>query len=96
MDDFLKMDIFFGVTTVAVVLITVLLSLVLIRVLRLLSVVERVTLLVEEEGEQIRDDIRNVRAKVKEEGVRVGQMLGLLGSFAKPKPRTRRKKESSS
>ena len=94
MDDFLKMDIFFGVTTVAVVVITVLLSVVLIRVLRLLKVLEQVTELVHAEGEQIRDDIREVRARVKEEGLKVGQLLGFLSSFAK-KPAPRRKKTSS-
>ena len=94
MDDFLKMDIFFGVTTVAVVVITVLLSVVLIRVLRLIRVLEQVTLIVHEEGEQIRDDIREVRARVKEEGLKVGQLLGFLSSFAK-KPARRSKKTSS-
>jgi hypothetical protein len=95
MDDFLKMDIFFGVTTVAVVVITILLSVVLIRVLRLIKVLEQVTLIVHEESEQIRDDIREVRAKVKEEGLRVGQMLGFLGAFKKPKARSRRKTSAS-
>lgn len=92
MDDFLKMDIFFGVTTVAVVVVSVLLALVLIRLLRILKTVDEVSEIVQEEAEEIRDDIREVRANVKAEAVKVGQVLSMLTGFAKPK---RRKKSSS-
>jgi len=91
MDNFLKMDIFFAVTTVAVVVIAVLLSMVLIRLLRVLDKVEQVTTLVHEESEQIRNDIREVRARVKEEAVSAGKLLGILGGFVKPKRRRARK-----
>lgn len=93
MDDFLKMDIFFGVTTVAVVVVSVLLAMVLIRLLRILKTVDQVTEIVQDEAEGIRDDIREVRATVKRETVKAGQVLGLLTGLAKPKRRT--KKESS-
>lgn len=93
MDDFLKMDIFFGVTTVAVLVITVLLALVLIRLLKVLKTVDEVSEIVHEESEQIRDDIREVRATVKTEVLKAGQLLGLVSGFVKPK--ARRKKSSS-
>jgi type II secretory pathway pseudopilin PulG len=92
MDDFLKMDIFFGVTTVAVVVLSVLLTLVLIRLLKILKTVDEVSEIVQEETEEIRDDIREVRATVKAKTLEAGQVLGLLTGFAKPK---RRKKSSS-
>ena len=95
MDDFLKMDIFFGVTTVAVVVVSVLLALVLIRLLRILKTVDEVSEIVQGEAEEIRDDIREVRANVKAEAVRAGQMLSMLTGFVKPKAR-RKKKELSS
>jgi len=94
MDDFLKMDIFFGVTTVAVVVVSVLLVMVLIRLLRILKTVDEVSGIVQGEAEEIRDDIREVRANVKAEAVRAGQMLGMLTGFVEPKTR-RKKKESS-
>ncbi len=93
MDSFLKMDIFFAVTTVAVVVISVLLAMVLIRLLKVLKTVDEVTEIVHEESEQIRDDIREVRATVKAQTLRAGEVLGLLGGFVKPK--ARRKKSSS-
>ncbi|MDP2816639.1 MAG: hypothetical protein Q8O19_08180 [Rectinemataceae bacterium] len=93
MDDFLKMDIFFGVTSVAVVVISVLLVMVLIRLLRILKTVDEVSEIVQEEAEEIRDDIREVRTQVKREAVKAGQLFGLFGGLVKPK--ARRKKSSS-
>ncbi len=93
MDSFLKMDIFFGVTTVAVVVVSILLVLVLIRLLRILKTVDEVSEIVQGEAEEIRDDIRAVRTKVKEETLRAGQMLGLLTGFAKPKRRKKKEAE---
>jgi len=93
MDDFLKMDIFFGVTSVAVVVISVLLVMVLIRLLRILKTVDEVSEIVQEEAQEIRDDIREVRTQVKREAVKAGQLLGLFSGFVKPK--ARRKKSSS-
>ncbi len=92
MDDFLKMDIFFGVTTVAVVVVSVLLALVLIRLLKILKTVDDVSEIVHEEAEEIRDDIREVRAQVKTEVVRATNVIGALTGFVKPK---RRSKKSS-
>ena len=92
MEDFLKMDIFFVVTSVAVVVITVLLAMVLIRLLKILKTVDEVSEIVQEETEEIRDDIREVRAQVKIKAVEAGKLLGLVGGLAKPK---RRKKSSS-
>ncbi len=85
MDQFLKMDIFFVVTTVSVVIMTVLLAVVLIRVLRILKNIEDISLLVEEEGEKFREDIAKVRASVKEEGLRITHLFDFLGAGRKRK-----------
>ena len=92
MNEFLKMDIFFVVTTVAVVLISLLLVFVLIRVLRILKNVQDISLLVEEEGQRLREDIAHVRESVMEEGVRLKHIMSLLGLGAKIKKRTSKKK----
>ena len=91
MDEFLKMDIFFVVTTVAVVVITILLVLIVIRVLRILKNVEDISVMVEEEGEKIRQDIADVRENVRTEGIKAKHLLGFLGMAKK----TRRSKEKS-
>lgn len=90
MDDFLKMDIFFVVTTVSVAILTVLLAVVLIRVLRILKNIEDISVMVEEEGQKLREDIAQVRTRVREEGLRVKHLFDFLGA---PKP-PRKKKRS--
>ncbi len=84
------MDIFFTVATLATVVMTVLLTLVLIRVLGVLKKIDDVTALVREEGEQLREDIQNVRENVQEGGLRVGHLLGFLSGVKKRKPRAKR------
>ncbi len=89
MTEFLKMDIFFFVTTIAVAVVSIVLVVVLIRVLRILKNVEDISVMVEEEGQKLREDIGHVRAKVAEEGLRVSHMLDFLGVV---KPKKSRKK----
>lgn len=90
MEDFLKMDIFFGVTTVAVVVISTLLALVLIRVFALLKKIENLTDLVTEEGEDILEDIREVRERVKQTILGLGQVFGLMRGVKKAKRSTKK------
>ncbi len=89
MDNFLKMDIFFVVATCATVVISILLTLVLLRVLKILKKIDDVTALVREEGEQLREDIASVREKVQAGGLRIGHLFGFL-SGAKKHSRTKR------
>lgn len=96
MDDFLKMDIFFFVTSVAIIAISILLGLVLIRLLRILKRVDEVSEMVQEEAQEIRADIQEMRASVKAETFRIGQLLSTLGGFLKPKRAPRKKKATSS
>ena len=90
MSDFLKMDIFFAVTTVAVIVVSFVLTLVLIRVLSILRKIDDVTALVREEGEQLREDIANVREQVQEGGLRIGHLFGFLTGMKKRKSRAKR------
>lgn len=93
MDSFLKMDIFFMVTTVAVVVMSILMSVVLLRVLSILKKIDGVTALVLDEGQQIREDIQQVRERVHEGGLRIGHLFGFLSGMKKK--RTTRAKRSS-
>jgi len=63
--DFLKMDIFFVVTTVAVVVITGLVSLVLVRAYRILGQVNEVSQIVQEEAREVKKDFERLRTRIK-------------------------------
>ncbi|MEK7201431.1 MAG: hypothetical protein AAB737_02245 [Patescibacteria group bacterium] len=90
MDNFLKMDIFFVVATLATTVLSVLLTMVLLRVLGILKKIDEVTALVRGEGEQLREDIQNVREHVHKEGLRIGHLFGFLSGMKKRKTRTKR------
>lgn len=83
MDEFMKMDIFFVVTTIAVVVLTVLLAFVLIRTLRILKKIEEVSDMVSEEGKLIREDIDEARAEFREEGFKLRTIANLFGRMGK-------------
>lgn len=75
MDDFLKMDIFFAVTTLVVVVLAVLLGLILYRVFRILGYIERISKGVEAESMEIRADIAELRTHIKKEGMQFGAIV---------------------
>jgi uncharacterized membrane protein len=81
MSDFLKMDIFFVVATVATVLIAALLVVLLIHAVRLLQTLNRISEEVEEEAKAIREDIQDARGKVRD--FSFGQIFSLLGKTVK-------------
>ncbi len=83
MDDFLKMDVFFAITTVAVLVLSVLVGYVLVRVLRILKSLERIVLLAEKETELVREDLVHLREKVSKEGLKLRHIVGFLGGLGK-------------
>ncbi len=95
MSDFLKMDIFFAVTTAVVVILGLLVALVLVVVFRILRNVEHISRNISEESDIVRRDVADVRMAVKREGFRFKHLLQLATSFFGPVKRARsRKKES--
>ena len=85
MSDFLKMDIFFVVATIATVLIAALIIVLLIHVVRLLQTLNRISEEVEEEAKAIREDIQDARGRVRDFsfGESFGQVFSLLGKTVK-------------
>ena len=80
MNDFIKMDIFFAVTTIESVLITALLAFAIWRVLRILEHVERLfSKAAGEEAERMRADVAYAR----------GRVMGLLDALLAFVPRKR-------
>jgi hypothetical protein len=71
MNDFLRMDIFFVVSTIAVVVIAGLVAYALIRILRILRTVERISETVSDEAVLIRSDVSELRRSVKSEGFKL-------------------------
>ena len=83
MDDFLKMDIFFLIATLVVLVIGTLIALAIWRLIILLKTLERIARDVEGEAKAIIGDIDDVRAKVRIEGFKAAHILSLVTKTGK-------------
>lgn len=82
MDEFLKMDIFFVVTSTVVVLLGVASLVALYYIIKILRSVSNVAKNASEESDSVRGDIEILRGKLKEEGVKVKHFADFVGSVA--------------
>jgi hypothetical protein len=83
MSQFLEMDIFFLVTTIVVIAIGVFLVLILMRIWRILGHVENISKDVSEESALLRDDIGDLREKIRVEGFKVFTLGAFLNKAFK-------------
>lgn len=79
MTEFMKADIFFFVTTIAVALVSVLLVVGLVYVIRILNTTKKIIEMVKEESHEVIDDIKEFRVKMK---AQQGVMKKLPAFFA--------------
>jgi uncharacterized protein YoxC len=83
MDEFLKMDIFFFVATVAVVVLAYFAAFVLWRLQRVLKNIEHISEQVAGESDTIRQDLAELRSDVRRGKGRLKSLFGFLGKFTK-------------
>lgn len=83
MDDLLKMDIFFFTTTVAVVLITLLGTVVLWRIARVLKNVEHISEQVALESDAVRLDLAEMRSEIRRGKGKLKSLFGFFGKTVK-------------
>lgn len=83
MNEFLQMQIFFLVTTIAVAVLAVLAGLVWWRVERILRNVERISEQAAIESELIRQDIREMRSDIRTGRSRIASIVSLFAKFGK-------------
>ena len=92
MDDFLKMDVFFVVTTFFVIAGGLLSVFALYYVVRILKSLDGVMKNVHEESNDIRTDINILRQKVRDEGMKVKHLMDFLGTFGSRRTSSRKKR----
>ncbi len=83
MDEFLKMDIFFFVTTVAVVVLVYFAAFVLWRLERVLKNIEHISEQVAAESDVVRQDLVELRSDIKQGKGRLKSLFGFLSKFGK-------------
>ena len=82
MDEFLKMDIFFAVTTVVVLLGGVFCVVALFYFIKILRSVDNVARNVSEESNSIRGDIGILRTKIRDEGMKLKHFSDFFGGIS--------------
>ena len=78
METFMKADIFFFVTTVAIGVLAVGAGIIIFYIVKILKDVKHISETVLRESDKVAEDIDAVRAAVKERGNRVGTVLGAI------------------
>lgn len=81
MSDFAQMHVFFIVTTGAVVIVTLLLALVLYYIVRILRTVDAFSRMALDEAAEVREDIADLRASVRAEGMKWRSLAKFFRSF---------------
>lgn len=93
MSDFAKMDIFFVVSTIAVIGLALMLGMALYYIVRILRNVEHVSEIVSDEGDLMREDIAQMRASIKREGFKISHLASFARKRAASFMRPRKKSE---
>lgn len=83
MNEFLKMDIFFFITSVVVVMLAFFAAVVLWRVARVLKHIEHISEQVALESDSIRGDLAEVRADIRSGKGKLKSLFGFFGKTSK-------------
>lgn len=87
MTEIMKSDVFFFVTTIAVVVVSGVLAVALLYVVSILKDAKELSVKAREEGSAILDDIGEIRQEAKGKGLRILDIIQSLFSFGKKKKR---------
>ncbi len=87
MEDFLKMDIFFAVTTAVVLVGGMVAIIALVYVVSILQSVNHLMKNVSEESDRVREDLVVLRGKIRDEGMKWKHFLDFFLGIAKRKKR---------
>ena len=81
MDTLIQADIFFFITSIAVIVLTLLLIALLAYGVKIARTIASIANTVKEEGENVIEDIADLRGRVKEEGVKVSAFWKYVTGF---------------
>ncbi len=90
MESLIKSDIFFFITTICIVLVTILFVVILIYLIRVLKDIDFLSKKIKKEGEEIIDDAHNVRMDLKTHAKKASD---LISKFSFLNKKTKRKKD---
>ena len=83
MTDFLKQDIFFFVTTLAVVFLTILISVLIIYIIKISQDVKYISNKAKSEADLISQDLSDLRQNVKDKGAKLKYFVSFFNNLRK-------------
>lgn len=83
MDSFVKMDVFFFVTTISVVVLTILLAVLIIYIIKIFSDVKYISKKAKTEADLVAEDLRELRANVKDKGAKLKYFVDFFKNLGK-------------
>lgn len=92
MESVVKSDMFFFVTTIAVIVLTLVLVVALTYVIRIASDIKYIAKRAKQETDEIADDLKSARVALKEKGKTIGTILSSLW-FLRSKRKARQEKK---
>lgn len=94
METLIKADIFFFITSIFIIFLTVGFGVALVYIIPILKDMRHLSALAREEGDKLSEDLDELRSAVKEEGQKAKSIIGyFLALFMKRQKVVRRKKE---
>lgn len=93
MDEFFKMDFFFVVTTVIAMFVGIFILIALFYVIRVLKSIDHVARNVSEESDSFRDDIKVLRGRIADEGMKLKHLVDFFMGMRARKQARRKPKE---
>ena len=93
MSEFLKMDIFFAVTTMVVFFVGVMGMVALFYMIKILRNINHIAQNVSEESDHIRKDVEILRDKIRSEGMRITHLMDFFFGMRARKRTTHKKEE---
>ena len=89
MDSLIKSDVFFFITTICIVLVTILFGVILIYLIRVLRNIDLLSKKIKEEGEEIINDAHNIRIDLKSGVKKASDLISVFSFFNKKKKKSK-------
>ena len=93
MNSLLKSDVFFFITSIAVVIIAILLAVLIVYLIKVSRDIKYISQRAKTEADNIIDDVSKLRTNLKEQGGKIKDLAGFFSRFYKPK-KTKSRKET--
>jgi len=90
MDTLIHADIFFFVTTFAVIMVASVFTVALFYFIKILKNTKEISEMIKEEAVLVREDLRSTRHNIRQDGFRLKHLISFFSSLSNKKPRSKK------